>query len=439
MIWIDQHRFGPAGPSNPTVTINQAATQIDPAPLGGAVKFTIVFSEAVSGFTAADISLSGTASPSVVKLHGSGPTYTAVVAGMTSSGTVIASIGASVVTSVSTGLPNLASTSTDNTITMAGPGVIGSVAVQDPREVALIGDGTQYLFVSSGHATGRCYTVDISNPAAPTVADSIFSSEFNDSRGCYVDGNYAFVCSGSQDRLTIVDITDPTNISIAGSVAHSTNLNAPEDVVVAGNYAFVTEAGGGGSRVYVVDVSNKAAPSIVTSVTNANFDFNTGIAYQGGYVFVTTRDFDRLASIDVSTPGSPGTPVFLNHATNLDQPWAVAVDGDYAYVACDVQDRLTVVDISNPASMSIVGTLQDATQLNGARKVFYADGYCYVGCEAGDRVTVVDVTTPGTPVVIASVTDTLLDNCLGTAWNGSHMFGCGRTGSSNGRLVVIGV
>ena len=44
----------------PTVTINQAAGQSDPTS-ASPISFTAVFSEAVSGFTAADVAISGTA------------------------------------------------------------------------------------------------------------------------------------------------------------------------------------------------------------------------------------------------------------------------------------------------------------------------------------------------------------------------------------------
>jgi hypothetical protein len=103
----------------PTVTINQAAGQADPTTLSS-IEFTAVFSEAVSGFATGDVTLSGTAGGTLVgTVSGSGPTYTVTVTGMTSAGTVIATIGAGVCTAVSSGLPNAASTSTDNTVTWA--------------------------------------------------------------------------------------------------------------------------------------------------------------------------------------------------------------------------------------------------------------------------------------------------------------------------------
>ena len=77
----------------PTVTINQAGTQNDPTN-ASPINFTVVFSESVTGFTGADVSLSGTAGATTATVTGSGTTYNVAVSGMTSDGTVIASIPA---------------------------------------------------------------------------------------------------------------------------------------------------------------------------------------------------------------------------------------------------------------------------------------------------------------------------------------------------------
>ncbi len=103
--------------TNPTVTINQAAGQADPAGLAP-VNFTVVFSEPVTDFVTGDVDLSGSiASGTLVgTVTGSGTTYNVSVSGMTSSGTITASIAAGMAHDVS-GNPNDVSTSADNTVT----------------------------------------------------------------------------------------------------------------------------------------------------------------------------------------------------------------------------------------------------------------------------------------------------------------------------------
>src|SRR5436309_844777 len=99
----------------PTVTINQAGGQADPTN-ASPINFTVVFSEAVSGFTSADVTIGGTAGGTKTVTVSGGPgTYNVAVSGMTS-GTVIATVPAGVV-SDGAGNLNTASTSTDNTVT----------------------------------------------------------------------------------------------------------------------------------------------------------------------------------------------------------------------------------------------------------------------------------------------------------------------------------
>jgi hypothetical protein len=108
-------------PGGPTVTINQAAGQLDPT--GAApINFTVVFSAAVADFATGDVAISGTAGGTkTATVTGSGTTYNVAVTGMTTAGTVIATIAGGVANDASA-RPNLASTSTDNSVTWTAVG-----------------------------------------------------------------------------------------------------------------------------------------------------------------------------------------------------------------------------------------------------------------------------------------------------------------------------
>src|SRR5207249_6905258 len=101
--------------TSPTVTINQASGQADPSNTSP-INFTVVFSESVTGFTGSDVTLSGTAGATTATVTGSGTTYNVAVSGMTSDGTVIATVPANGANDAAGNL-NTASASTDNTVT----------------------------------------------------------------------------------------------------------------------------------------------------------------------------------------------------------------------------------------------------------------------------------------------------------------------------------
>src|SRR5205823_11961056 len=116
--------FTPADTTPPSVTINQAAGQADPTN-SSPINFTAVFSEPVSGFTGAGVTISGTAGGTkTVTVTGGPSTYTVAVSGMTTDGTVIASIPAGVAQDAAGNL-NTASTSTDNSVSFDATPQIG--------------------------------------------------------------------------------------------------------------------------------------------------------------------------------------------------------------------------------------------------------------------------------------------------------------------------
>jgi len=114
----------PPDTTPPTVTINKAAAQSDPTS-SSPILFDVVFSEPVTGFTAADISFTGsTAGTLAASITGTGPTYTVSVTGMSITGNVVASIPAAVVIDLA-GNPNTVATFTDKTVAWVQP-VVGT-------------------------------------------------------------------------------------------------------------------------------------------------------------------------------------------------------------------------------------------------------------------------------------------------------------------------
>jgi len=103
--------------AQPTVTIDQAAGQIDPTP-ASTIQFTATFSTAVSGFDAADVAFTGSTAGGVLlaTVTGGPAVYTVSISGMTGGGLVVASIPMGGATNGASE-ESLASTSTDNQVT----------------------------------------------------------------------------------------------------------------------------------------------------------------------------------------------------------------------------------------------------------------------------------------------------------------------------------
>ncbi|MDM8551145.1 hypothetical protein QUF72_13760, partial [Desulfobacterales bacterium HSG2] len=169
----------------PTVTINQETDQADPTN-STTIDFTVVFSESVIGFDDTDITLDGTASPTTAVITGDGPIYNVEVSGMTSAGTVTASIGEGKATD-GAGKGNAASTSDDNEVTFVPPSV-SSINRTDPTPTKATSvdftvtfsesvsgiDTGDFALAATGSAGGTIASVSAASGATVTVTvDSI--------------------------------------------------------------------------------------------------------------------------------------------------------------------------------------------------------------------------------------------------------------------------
>ena len=124
---------------SPTVTINQANAQADPAS-SGPILFTVVFSENVTGFVNnhVDLSSSSLSGLSATVTQNTPSNYTVSVSGMSGNGTVVAKIVAGA-GSDSVGNASAASTSGDNSVTFVNANTLGfSQAIYNTTEDAAI-------------------------------------------------------------------------------------------------------------------------------------------------------------------------------------------------------------------------------------------------------------------------------------------------------------
>ena len=281
----------------PTVTVEQAAAQSDPTN-GDPIRFTVTFSEAVTGFVGSDVSLTGTAGATTAVASGGPLAYTIDVSGMTDHGSVIASIATGVAVD-SAGNASTASTSLDNSVNYDAtrPTVtINQAAAQaDPTNALTVAftvvfsepvSGFTGADVTLGGTAGatsavvtggpRTYTVDVSGmTGSGTVAATIAANVAADSAGNTSLG------STSTDNVVLRDIStplvtidqaatqvDPTALSpIRFSVAFSEPVTgfAATDVSLTGTAGATTAVVSGGPALYTVDVSGMTSDGTVTA------------------------------------------------------------------------------------------------------------------------------------------------------------------------------
>lgn len=222
----------------PTVTINQASGQSDPAN-GGPINFTVVFSEPVTGFGDGDVTLSGSAGATTSTVTGGPTNYNVAVSGMTGNGTVIAQVPAGVgVDDASNG--NVASTSTDNTVTYGLPDYTVTTDATSITVTDNSGNGDTLALSEPGvgnirfAAAGRTFSV---NGAANITGNSgnlsltgITSIVVNAAVGTDIINVSAFTTVGGFPGLTIHGGVGDDTINFNGGITFASNANLNVDL-----------------------------------------------------------------------------------------------------------------------------------------------------------------------------------------------------------------
>ncbi|MCP4541678.1 MAG: hypothetical protein GY832_31485 [Chloroflexi bacterium] len=224
--------------------------------------------------------------------------------------------------------------------------------------------------------------------------------------GIFVVGNYAYVASFTDDALSVVDVSDPSNPTYGGHIADdgTMELNGASDVYVDGKYAYVAASDDDG--VAVIDTSD---PNNLTHVASITDTASTalggayGIFVSGNYAYVAASEDDGVAVIDISDPNNPTHmgSIFDDDTMALAGARNIFVVGDYAYVTGHDDGGVAMLDVSDPSNPTHVVSIfdDDTMALNSPHGIYVAGNYAYVTGRLVDHgVTVLDLSGIAAPM-----------------------------------------
>ena len=283
----------------------------------------------------------------------------------------------------------------------------------------------------------------VSTPSNSLIKSVLTDSKIQSAESIFISGRYAYIAAFYAFRLVVVDIVDPLNPKIVGSVYDAELLQSAQSVTVSGNYAYV--AARGSHRLTIVDISNPINPVIVGSVRSTDHlvgAFSVRVA--GAYAYVAGYVYNTLAIVDVSNPSNPVIKGSIRDSVKLEGAYSVDVVGSYAYVTAR-NGHVTVVDISRPTAPVIVGFLSDVSKLNGASYLQVSGSYAYVTAYNAKCFVIVNISNPSSPLIAGSVCDPNQLNGPGVVSvnNNRAYIAVSDTASlpvtGNGRLIVVNI
>jgi len=225
-------------------------------------------------------------------------------------------------------------------------------------------DGNYAYLTSNANSTDMVTVVDISDPNNPSIADSLLddgTTVFLDWASEIIkDWNYLYVASQQSDAVQIIDASDPTNLLAAAVVENSptsNELNGARWLALNGDYLYVSAQSD--RAIVTIDVSTPTLPVVVdTDVRDTELRGTRSLEIVWDYIFATSYNRDRLTSLDITDPANP---VYTDSETNaaLDRAWFVAADTNYAYVSTHTNNSVEVLDISDPTNITYSNSIPD--------------------------------------------------------------------------------
>jgi hypothetical protein len=148
--------------------------------------------------------------------------------------------------------------------------------------------------------------IDISDPTNPTIIGTVDTPGFANS--VFISGNNAYVADWDSG-LQVIAVSDPTNPTIIGTVD---TPYAAREVHVTGNYAYVADLDG----LQVIDVSDPANSAIVGSVDT--WTWAGEIHVSGSYAYVIGSNQNGVpGGLQVLRAFEPCTNVAITNSTKI--------------------------------------------------------------------------------------------------------------------------
>ena len=294
--------------------------------------------------------------------------------------------------------------------------------------------GSAYAAVAAYNDDG-VQILDVTDPFAITAADGIDDTktlELDNAHGIatFTSGGSAYAAVAAfSGGVQILDITDPSAITAAGSIdATALKLDGASGIVVfesgGSTYAAVAAFSGGVQILDITDPYDITAAGNITDTTNLELDGARGIATftSGGstYAAVASIIDDGVQILDVTDPYDITAAGNITDTTNLELGGALGIatftsgGSTYAAVAAANDDGIQILDITDPHAITAAGSIDGtALELDGASgiAVFESGGSTYAAVAAYNDggVQILDITDPHDITAAGSIDGTALE------------------------------
>ncbi len=260
-----------------------------------------------------------------------------------------------------------------------------SSANSKASSISIIGD-VAYLF---GYSSFSTYNISDKNNIVQL--DLYQSANIASGAGGNVIGDYAyFIGYTSPNKLTILNISDPSNILELDSFDNVSSLINIRGVTVEDDLAYISM----GNRLTILNISDPNNIVQVSSYYNVSMSSATSIKVSSGVAYIVASQ--SFFALNVSNPTNI---LYLDSYTdtNLDIYGDVLIDGSVAYVSAKADKYIFSFDISDPTNLLVLDSITSDNFLS-INKLTKNGNYLYGSATAS--IIVLDVSNPSSLVEV---------------------------------------
>ena len=322
----------------------------------------------------------------------------------------------------------------------------GALKLFNARGIATFESGGGTYAAVTGYLDYGVQILDVTNPYGITAAGSIADDAALELAGAWDvatftsgGGTYAAVTAYFGDGVQILNVTDPSDITATDSIGDT------ETRELSGAFGIATFTSG--SRTYaavtalwdddgvqILDVTNPSDITAAGSIGDTRTLELSGASdvatfTSGGRTYAAVAAYwdDGVQILDVTNPSS------VTAAGSIGDTAALELDGAhdittfesggraYAAVAAYWDDGVQILDVTDPSAITAAGSITDdaALELDGAEgiTVFESGGrtYAAVASIVDDGVQMLDITDPSDITAVGSITDDAALELLGAS------------------------
>jgi hypothetical protein len=247
-----------------------------------------------------------------------------------------------------------------------------------------------------------------------------------------LDGTKAYITNVADTSLKVLDVSNPLNPTVLGSVNHGYSDSQLAAHVVYDNIVWIARSSccgyGYATSIFGVDVSNPASPyvrgSLQLQTASSLVSWWSNLLVYSGYLLVQDYAQNKVYVIDISNPDAP------TKFSEWSVPWMVdggdagmTINGHYLYMPCRQAQVLNIYDLTNLSAVTLAGSISTGSEEAWEWPVKIG-AYLYMNVSTyGSGVVhmkVIDVSNPANPTIVGTVPST------------------GETIARNGKLFTLG-